>query len=261
MGSSPANQASGGFGLKPSWQTMLSDASAAAAPDVRHPSTPFRLTSASGRTSTERSAARIIHQFHNLYYASCGQTWENTFWRGVKAAKFPTDLWIYQEILVERKPDLIVETGTYMGGSALFLADMCELVGNGRVVSIDINPREDFPRHPRIEYVAGSSTDPQVVAEIHRRASGRVMVILDSDHSQQHVFAELDAYHDLVTPGDYLIVEDTNVGPHNEFIGVKSGALQALQRWIPAHPEFESDRSREKLMLTANPLGYLRRKP
>jgi cephalosporin hydroxylase len=190
-----------------------------------------------------------------------GQTWENTYWRGVKTAKFPTDLWIYQEILHERRPDLIVETGTYCGGSALFLADVCDALGHGRVISIDIKHKPEFPEHDRISYITGSSTHPAIAATVRKEAEGmeRVMVILDSDHAEKHVARELEMYHPLVTVGDYLVVEDTNVGPHNPFRGITSGALQAVIPFCTDHQEFEADRCREKFMLTANPLGYLRR--
>src|SRR5262245_63261469 len=96
--------------------------------------------------------------------------------------------------MVEVRPELVVETGTYRGGSAFYLASICDLLGAGEVVSIDIEAiREDYPDHPRITYLGGrSSTDPDVVAEVCARADGkRTLVVLDSDHSQRHVEDEL----------------------------------------------------------------------
>src|SRR3712207_2990234 len=121
--------------------------------------------------------------------------------------KLPLDMWIYQEILFETKPDLIVETGTADGGSALYLASMCDLLATGRIVTVDIADKGpsgmERPLHPRIRYLLGSSTHPLIVDEVKREAeeAQRVMVILDSDHSEAHVSGELEAYASLVTPG------------------------------------------------------------
>ena len=106
------------------------------------------------------------------------------------------DLWTYQEIVVETRPDLIVECGTHLGGSALYLASICELIGHGGVLSIDIEALPGRPRHARIEYVTGSSVDPGIVDSVGRETRGRrAMVVLDSDHIEAHVLAELAAYH------------------------------------------------------------------
>ncbi len=104
--------------------------------------------------------------------------WTEATWLGAQALKNPLDLWVYQEIMAETRPELVVETGTYRGGSAFFLASICDLLGAGEVVSIDVEPvRDDYPAHPRITYLGGrSSTDPDVVAErarTRRRESGR----------------------------------------------------------------------------------------
>ena len=103
----------------------------------------------------------------------------------------PSDAWLIQEMIVEQSPDLIVETGTYMGGSAYFFATICEQVDRGRVLSIDIDPIETI-EHPRITYVAGrSSVDPEVARDVDEQAASaeRVFVVLDSDHSATHVLA------------------------------------------------------------------------
>ena len=93
---------------------------------------------------------------------------------GAQALKNPLDLWVYQEIVYETRPELIVETGTYRGGSALYLASLCDLMGHGEVVSIDVEPmRDDYPAHPRVTYLAGrSSTDPAVVEEVRDARCG-----------------------------------------------------------------------------------------
>ncbi len=162
--------------------------------------------------------------------------------------------------MVETRPELIVETGTYRGGSAFFLASICDLLGAGEVVSIDIEPlRDDYPAHPRVTYLGGrSSTDPEVVAEVRGRArEKRTLVVLDSDHSQAHVEAELAAYADLVPVGCYLIVEDSNIGQIRK--DLLPGPLEAIDVFLAGTDAFEIDRSREKFLITFNPSGYLRR--
>src|SRR5207245_1529865 len=111
------------------------------------------------------------------------------------------------------RPDMIIETGTMFGGSAIFLASICDLLGGGEVVSVDLVHRRALPKHPRVEFILGSSVDRAVLDHMRFRAAGKetVMVVLDSDHSCDHVLAELDAYAPLVTPGSMLVVEDTNV--------------------------------------------------
>ena len=179
---------------------------------------------------------------------------------GAQALKNPLDLWVYQEIMAETRPELIVETGTYRGGSALFLASMCNLLGHGEVVSIDVEPLgDDYPQHPRLTYLGGrSSTDPGVVDEVRERADGcNTLVILDSDHSQPHVEAELAAYAPLVPVGCYVIVEDSNIGRIRK--DLLPGPLEAIETFLAATDEFEIDREREKFLVTFNPSGYLRR--
>ena len=199
-----------------------------------------------------------VSRAHDVLYLS--DAWTETNWLGAQALKNPLDLWVYQEIIVEQRPELIVETGTYRGGSAFYLASICDLVGVGEVVSIDVEPlRDDYPAHPRITYLGGkSSTDPDVVAQVRGRAKGkRVLVVLDSDHSQGHVEAELAAYAPLVQVGGYVIVEDSNIGQIRK--DLLPGPLQAIEAFLARTDEFEVDRSREKFLITQNPSGYLRR--
>jgi cephalosporin hydroxylase len=199
-----------------------------------------------------------VARAHDVLYAS--DAWTQASWLGTQALKNPLDLWVYQEIIFETQPDLIVETGTYRGGSARFLASICDLLDSGEVVSIDVEPlREDYPQHPRITYLGGrSSTDPAVVDEIRERADGRsILVILDSDHSEAHVNAELAAYAPLVPVGSYVIVEDSNIGRIRK--DLLPGPLEAVKAFLADSDEFEIDRDREKFLITFNPSGYLRR--
>src|SRR2546421_8624377 len=198
---------------------------------------------------------QVIRSFHELYY-SLGQsgrgTWMKTFWMGVPLAKCPLDLWIYQELVHAIRPQLILETGTACGGTTLYLANLCDLLGGGQVVTIDTVARPSVPQHPRISYLSGSSSDPAIVREVHQRAAGKspVIVILDSDHHRDHVLAELRAYHDLVTPGSYLIVEDTNVNGRPILPGFGPGPLEAIDAFLCENRDFEIDRSCEQFLMT-----------
>jgi len=213
-------------------------------------------------TADER---RIVDEFHALYY----RIWDfgrgpgtlDLHWMGFHTLKCPMDLWIYQEILVETEPDVIIETGTRYGGSAAYLASLCDLLDRGRVVTIDIKQLSGQPQHPRIDYVLGSSTSATVMTQVRRRiASGeRVMVILDSDHRREHVLEELQAYHALVSPGCYLIVEDGNVNGHPVWPDHGPGPMEALEAFLPDHPEFRVDPARERFLMTMNPSGFLLR--
>jgi len=207
---------------------------------------------------SRRLDGQAVSRAHDVFYGS--DAWTKATWLGAQALKNPLDLWVYQEIVYETRPEVIVETGTYRGGSALYLASICDLVGAGEVVSIDVEPvRDDYPVHPRVTYLGGrSSTDPAVLDEVRARAGGRpTLVVLDSDHSQAHVEAELAAYAPLVPVGGYVIVEDSNIGQIRK--DLMPGPLQAIETFLAGNEEFVIDREREKFLLTFNPSGYLRR--
>jgi cephalosporin hydroxylase len=204
---------------------------------------------------------RTIHRFHRLYYDSSWQTWKDTRWLSVNAFKTPLDLWIYQELIVTLRPQLVIETGTAAGGSALFLATVCDAIGCGEIVSIDSEPRPGRPNHARVTYLTGSSTAPETLAAVAERAREKtsVMVILDSDHSRDHVLAELREYADFVTPGSYLVVEDTNLSGHPVVRSFGPGPMEAIRDFLRERSDFEPDAQQEKFFLSFNPGGYLRR--
>lgn len=206
----------------------------------------------------------IVEAFHRLYYDGPegeGRVHHRTRWMGVPCLKTPLDLWIYQEILFEIRPDLVVETGTHLGGSALFLAHMLDLLGHGEIVSIDVLDAPGRPGHPRIRYVRGSSADEAVVrGALTGRSEGEIrLVILDSDHSRDHVRRELELFAPVVSKGSYLVVEDSNVHGHPVLPEHGPGPAEAIAAFLPAHPEYARDASREKFLLTYNPGGYLKR--
>jgi cephalosporin hydroxylase len=196
-----------------------------------------------------------------LYYNMGKRTWDETYWMGTKLLKCPLDLWIYQELLYELRPDVIVETGTRYGGSASYIASLCDLLGHGRVITIDVEDQEGRPQHPRIQYLLGSSVAPETLQAVREQIGNgnRVLVVLDSDHSRDHVLAELRGYADLVSPGSYVVVEDTNVNGHpvSPFFG--PGPWEAVRDFLAEDERFEIDRRREKFYMTFNPSGHLRR--
>ena len=208
--------------------------------------------------SVQRS---IVNHFHRLYYHF--GTYNNTTWMGVPVQKCPLDLWIFQEIVQEVRPDVIVEAGTYKGGSAFFLASILDAVGHGQVVSIDIVEQKARPDHPRVHYLLGSSTSEEIVKQVKSfiREGNTVMVALDSDHRRDHVLAELRIYSELVTAGSYLIVEDTHFNGNPILPDWGPGPNEALQAFLAEDDRFVVDTSREKLLMSFNRGGYLRKKP
>lgn len=210
-----------------------------------------------------KTEADIVTNFHKLYYDSAltQGTWENTYWMGIPTRKCPLDFWIYQEIMFDVKPDVIVECGTSRGGSALFLAQMCDLMSRGAVITIDIEPSEGKPTHPRITHLVGSSTADNIVAKVKSaiKPSDVVLVIRDSNHHKYHVDEELRIYADIVTVGSYLIAEDSNLNGHPVEPEFGPGPQEAIQEFLSKNGNYVIDKSKEKFYLTFNPNGYLKR--
>jgi len=112
----------------------------------------------------------IRDQFHRLYCHVSLRTWQDTWYRGILTYKCPTDMWVYQELIHDLRPGLVVETGTFRGGSALFIADLLETIGHGEIITIDIDDDQpDRPAHPRLTYLIGSSVAPEIVDSVRRR--------------------------------------------------------------------------------------------
>jgi cephalosporin hydroxylase len=204
----------------------------------------------------------VVRRFHDLYYRRwlAGADTINLSWFGYELLKCPLDLWIYQELLVRTQPHVVVETGTWCGGSALYFAMILDQIGHGRVITIDVDAKPDRPEHPRLSYLAGSSVDPDVVAQV-RDAVGndRALVILDSDHSAAHVYQEMMAYSPVVQVGDYLIIEDTNVNGHPVWPDYGPGPMEAIDKFQSDHDQFVIDERCERFWMTLNPRGYLKR--
>jgi cephalosporin hydroxylase len=185
----------------------------------------------------------------------------DTKYFGIQTWKSPIDFWIYQEIIHEIKPDVIVEIGVNAGGSTLALAHMCDLLGNGRVIAVDLNHDaivDEVREHPRIKLVKGDACASfgKVQKLIKRR--DQVLVIEDSSHTFDNTLAILERYAPLIKPGGYFIVED-GICRHGLDGGPSPGPYEAAEAFITSHGNFEIDRSREGFVITWNPKGYLRR--
>lgn len=179
------------------------------------------------------------------------------FYKGIETLKHPNDLFSIQEIIWDTKPDLVVETGTWKGGSAHFYADL-----GPDVVTVDLAPARPPPPHPKVTYLRGSSTNPRNLYLVTQACQNKtVMVLLDSAHDKQNVADELNAYANLVTPGCYMVVEDTALGTWltGTVHDGGDGPADALDEWLPDHPEFTVDVYRERFGPTMNPDGYLLR--
>ncbi|RMA40657.1 cephalosporin hydroxylase family protein [Rhodophyticola porphyridii] len=199
-------------------------------------------------------------------------------WFGVPIIQLPADVMVTQEVIWSHKPDVIIETGVARGGSVIFMASLLEAMGNGVVIGVDIDIRahnreaiETHPMSKRIHLVEGSSVAKETLSQIRDLipTGARVMVVLDSDHSYDHVLAECRAYGELVTEGGYLVVADTLVGHLSEEEAPKDRSklwsrgnepLSASKTYLSENDAFEVDPIiNAKLVMSSSPGGYLRR--
>lgn len=198
-------------------------------------------------------------------------------WMGVPIIQLPADVMATQEVIWQTKPDIIIETGVARGGSVIFMASILEMIGSGQVIGVDVDIRahnretiEEHPMSKRISLIEGGSTDletlEKVKALIPKGAS--VMVVLDSDHSYEHVLQECRFYGDLVTNDCFLVVADTLVGHIEESEAPQKRArilhrgddpLRALNEYLSENDRFEVDEViNGKLVLSSSPGGYCR---
>lgn len=205
----------------------------------------------------------VVSAFNRIYYYLRRNTLDNTRFMGKHVLKFPTDLWIYQEIIFERKPDVIVETGVFLGGSTYYFSKLCTLFGKGRVIAVDITLDHADPELaslPNVTLVEGSTSDAATLEKVRALiAPGeKVMVVLDSDHSAEHVSAEMALFSQLVSEGQYLVVEDGIVDrAYPSFLN--RGPLSAIKRFLKQTSDFAPDHFRNRFLLTQNPWGFLLR--
>jgi cephalosporin hydroxylase len=175
--------------------------------------------------------------------------------------KTPMDAWTYQELLFELRPEIVVELGTYAGGTALFLAQLMDIIGHGRVIGVENDLARVHPKaasHPRVTILGGRAQ--QLVADVRALVAGAspVLVIDDASHVYESTLDNCRAYGELVTPGSYLIVEDT-ICHHGLDEGPRPGPYEAVGRFLEEDDRFVADRTRESFGLTWNPKRFLRR--
>lgn len=200
--------------------------------------------------------------FHDLIVHT--NNFANVKWMGAPIWQNVQDLWVIQETIAEVRPALLIECGTNRGGSSLFYAHLMDILGNGKIVTIDIEKLHDLS-HPRITYLIGNSTSKEIVEQVRLVAAatdGPVMVILDSDHSEGHVRNELDCYAPLVTPASYCLVQDGVIDTMFIFRAGRPGPLPAIEAFLNDNPEFVVDEERcRRFIITHHPRGWLKRLP
>lgn len=195
-------------------------------------------------------------------------------WLGRPIIQFPQDMIAVQEIIWQVKPDLVIETGIAHGGSLIFSASILELIGKGEVLGIDIDIREhnrvEIEKHPlskRITMIEGSSIDDSIVQQVTEFAANKrpIMVLLDSNHTHEHVLEELRRYSPLVTSGSYLVVFDTVIEdmPKGFFPERRwdkgNNPKTAVWEFLSTNDRFVVDKTIEhKLAITVAPDGYLK---
>ena len=240
-----------------------------------HSEVQSRLATVSENTELVNATRAFLHTTIRSRYSY------NFFWLGRPIIQYPQDIVAMQEIIWTVQPDLIIETGIAHGGSLIFSAAMLELnaacggIQDAEVLGIDIDirqhNREAIEAHPmfkRISMIQGSSIAPDIIEQVKAKAQGkeRILVCLDSNHTHDHVLAELEAYAPLTSVGSYCVVFDTVIEdlPDDMFSdrpwGVGNNPKTAVWEYLKNHPEFEIDKSiQHKLLITVAPDGYLKR--
>jgi cephalosporin hydroxylase len=211
------------------------------------------------------SDQKLVEEFQKLYH---NKVTFDSYYLGIPSVQFPADNWVMQEIISEIRPDFVVETGTAKGGTALFYATILEQLKGGKVITVDIddydpNVLQFDAWRQRVQAIKGSSTSPEVLKTIRAQVKGhKVLVTLDSDHKKDHVLKELELYAPLVSPGSYLVVQDTHLNGHPvpwPPLEKTGGPMEAVEEFLKTNDTFEIDRTREKHLVTQNPSGFLKR--
>jgi cephalosporin hydroxylase len=217
----------------------------------------------------------IIKRFNNLYIQSGALV--NTYWMGINSVQTPGDNWMMQELIYEVKPDFIIETGTYTGGTALYYAMLLEHINkNGKIITVDIKDYKNKSEleydvfNERVECIIGDSVGKETIDKIKSKVENhKVIVMLDSLHTKEHVLKEIELYSQFVSKGSYLVVADTflstmskslrkdlkKAGWHNS----KQGPMEAVNEFLKTNKNFIIDKSKEKFLNTQHPSGYLKR--
>ena len=243
-------------------------------------------------SNIEKPSKKLIKTAEHFFIESVKSKYSYNFeWLSRPIIQYPQDIVATQELIWKVKPDVIVEMGIAHGGSLVFsasmlaLLDYCDAQQAGtmldpnkptrKVIGVDIDirshNREALDKHPmrnRMELIEGSAIAPEIVNQVHKLAKGAktVMVLLDSNHTHEHVLAEMEAYAPLVTSGSYLVVFDSVIEDlPNELMadkpwGVGDNPKTALREYLAKHSDFSIDYSiQDKLLITVAPDGYLKR--
>lgn len=228
------------------------------------------------RVITNSQNDELISAAHSFNVASNKAQYSYNFtWMGRPIIQYPQDLIAMQEIIWNLKPDLIIETGIAHGGSLIFYSSLLELIGKGEVLGIDIDIRqhnkteiENHPMYKRIEMIEGSSIDPKIIDQVAKIAKDKatVLVLLDSNHTHDHVLSELKLYSTFVSKNSYLVCFDTIVEEMPEGYlpnrpwSVGRNPKTAVWEFLNENDNFEIDKSIDnKLMISVAPDGYLKR--
>lgn len=219
---------------------------------------------------------RVFKKLSNLWFiASVKNEYSYHFrWLGIPIIQYPQDALAYQEIIWKVKPDLIIETGIARGGSLIFSASILEIIGKGKVLGIDIDIHKQNKKNvkthslsKRISMLEGSSIDEKIVNKVYKFASGKkkILVMLDSNHTHEHVLNELRLYSPLVSKGSYIIVFDSVIGDlpshlnKNRPWNKENNPKTAIFQFLKENRRFAMDLSiSNKLAITATPYGYLK---
>ena len=216
------------------------------------------IYSSNGKLYMEEALSKTLGEVFEVIQARIVA--DSTYF-GIPCQRSPLDFWIYQEIIFELKPDVIIEIGNYCGGSALSLAHLCDHLGKGRIIAVDIDNfqlSQTAKNHQRISFITGDACE--VFDEVAAKCgeSAVVMVIEDSSHEYQNTLNVLKKYSQLVTVGSYLIVEDS-ICHHGLNTGPNPGPYEAISDFIDNNHNFYIDRTKETFLITWNPKGYLKR--
>lgn len=233
----------------------------------------------------EETIQRIVEQGNNQQVINTGKTFMyetiksqysyNFTWMGRPIVQYPQDMIAMQELIWQVQPDLIIETGIAHGGSLVFYASMLELIGKGEVLGIDIDIRphnkaaiEAHPMFKRISMIQGSSISDEVLAKVKEKVVGKakVLVVLDSNHTHEHVLTELNLYSPFVSKDSYIVAFDTVVEDiPKEFVwnrpwGVGDNPKTAVWEFLKSNDNFVIDKNIDnKILISVAPDGYLKR--
>lgn len=188
----------------------------------------------------------VIDSFHDMWYQDKRTHAQNTF-LGFFIDQFPLDCWLYQEMIFRERPAFILQTGVDRGGSLLYFATLLDLISaspQAVVIGIDIALSSEAKslKHPRIKLIEGSSTSSDIFARAQEIIPSQFgLVVLDSDHSKDHVLKELEIYRRFTEPGRHLVVEDCNINGNPVYQSHGPGPQEAVDDFLATHTDFARD--------------------